>query len=85
MNWHVYIVECRDGTLYTGVARDLDARIEVHNSGKGAKYTRSRRPVALVYAEPAEDRGVAQQREYVIRKLKLADKVALIRGHQRSE
>lgn len=76
--WHVYILECRDGTLYTGVAKDLDARIAVHNDGKGAKYTRSRRPVALVYAESANDRSSAQQREYAIRHLRLTDKQALI-------
>jgi len=81
LSWHVYIVECGDGTHYTGVAKDLAARIALHNSGKGAKYTRSRRPVALVYAEQAEDRGAAQQREYSIKQLKLCDKMALIRGH----
>src|SRR5918993_1187276 len=56
-NWHVYIVRCADRTLYTGVAKDLPARIAAHNGGRGAKYTRQRLPVKLVYAEPALDRG----------------------------
>jgi len=57
--WHVYIVRCADRTLYTGVAKDLPDRIAVHNSGRGAKYTRQRLPVKLVYSEAAADRGAA--------------------------
>ena len=67
--WHVYIVRCADRTLYTGVARDLAARIEAHNEGRGAKYTRSRRPVKLVYQEPAADRSAALRREHAIKRL----------------
>lgn len=66
--WVVYVVECRDGTLYTGVARDLAARLRAHNAGKGARYTRGRRPVALRYWEPHATRGEAQRREAEIRR-----------------
>src|SRR5690606_7797478 len=61
--WSVYIVRCADGTLYTGISTDVAARIAAHNRGSGAKYTRSRMPVELVYQEPAFDRGAAQKRE----------------------
>ena len=67
--WHVYIVRCADRTLYTGVARDLAARVAAHNAGRGAKYTRSRLPVELVYREPAEDRGAALRREIQIKRM----------------
>ena len=77
--WHVYIVRCADRTLYTGVARDLAARIEAHNEGRGAKYTRSRRPVKLVYQEPAADRSAALRREHAIKRLTRAEKEALTR------
>jgi len=69
VTWHVYIVRCSDRTLYTGVARDLEARIEQHNAGRGAKYTRGRRPVELVYWEPAVDRSAALRRESTIKRL----------------
>lgn len=69
VTWWVYIVRCSDRTLYTGVARDLDARIEQHNAGRGAKYTRGRRPVELVYREPAADRSAALRRESAIKRL----------------
>jgi len=78
--WQVYIVRCADGSLYTGIARDLDRRIAEHNSdkGQGASYTRSRRPVRLVYREPAENRSAASKREYQIKQLSRAEKLALI-------
>lgn len=75
--WHVYIVRCRDRTLYTGVAKDLDARVAAHNAGRGAKYTRSRRPVRLVYRETAADRGQALRREHEIKRMTRAAKSAL--------
>jgi putative endonuclease len=65
----VYIVECTDGSLYTGVARDLGARLEQHNRGAGARYTRGRGPVRLVYAEPVPDRSRALRREYAIKRM----------------
>ena len=58
-NWHVYIVRCADASLYTGIAKDIDARIALHNVGRGAKYTRARLPVVLVYQEAAIDRSAA--------------------------
>lgn len=79
MNWSVYIVRCNDDTFYTGVAKDLERRLEQHNHGRsGAKYTRARRPVKLVYHEIAADRSAAQQREYQIRKLSVVQKRQLI-------
>ena len=67
--WHVYMVRCSDGTLYTGITKDLDKRVKAHNSAKnGARYTRSRRPVKLVYAEQAESKSAAARLEYQIRK-----------------
>jgi len=79
MSYYVYMVECADGTLYTGIAKDLQRRIEEHNhSHKGAKYTKTRRPVALVYTEECEDRSTASKREYAIKKLSREQKLALL-------
>ena len=78
MAWHVYIIECSDGSLYTGITNDLDKRITAHNDGRGAKYTKSRRPVRLRYSEPAADRKNASQREYAIKSLRKAEKMRLI-------
>ncbi|MGL5069526.1 MAG: GIY-YIG nuclease family protein [Sarcina sp.] len=75
---YVYILECADGTLYTGWTNDLEKRVRVHNSGKGAKYTRARLPVKLVYNEEFEDKISAQKREYAIKKMKRSDKLKLI-------
>ena len=77
-DWRVYIVECADTTLYTGVARNVTARIKVHNSGNGAKYTRGRLPVKLLYQEPCANRSIAQQREAEIKALSRADKLAMV-------
>jgi len=77
--WHVYIVRCSDKTYYTGITTDLSRRIEEHNScRKGAQYTRSRRPVQLVYFEYAPSRSIAAGREYQIKKLTAAGKRQLI-------
>lgn len=73
-SWYVYIVRCNDASLYTGVAKDLERRIGQHNAGTGAKYTRSRLPVTLVYSEPAADRGAALRREIEIKRLPAASK-----------
>lgn len=67
--WYVYVLQCADGTLYTGVARDVAARLKAHNAGRGARYTRGRLPVTLVYSEEASGRGAAQEREYRIKRL----------------
>ena len=78
MYWSVYMVRCADGSYYTGIAKDLDARIDVHNQGKGAKYTRSRLPVTLVYTELAPDRSTASQREHAIKQLSRESKEKLM-------
>ena len=78
MTWHVYIIECNDGSLYTGITNDLDKRITAHNAGVGAKYTKSRRPVHLLYSEPVPDRKQASQREYAIKSLHKSAKIDLI-------
>ena len=78
--YYVYMVKCADDTLYTGIATELDRRIEEHNtSDKGAKYTRVRRPVKLVYSEKYPDRSTASKREYEIKKkITRVEKLALI-------
>lgn len=76
--WYVYILQCADDTLYTGVATDVGARLATHNAGKGAKYTRGRLPVLLLYQERADDRSAALRREHAIKQLRAADKRALI-------
>ena len=74
----VYIVLCADATYYTGIAVDVDARVAQHNAGKGAKYTRSRRPVECVYREQCEDKSAALRREIAVKRLSHAEKEALI-------
>ena len=77
---YVYIVRCADGTLYTGYARDPQARETAHNSGRGARYTAGRRPVALIYVEPCHSRGQALQREREIKQWPRHKKEALCYG-----
>src|SRR5262245_9123271 len=77
----VYIVRCADGTLYTGLARDPQARAAVHNSGKGAKYTRARLPVSLVYSEPCDTLSAALKRERQVKLWRHAMKEALVAGN----
>ena len=74
----VYIVRCADGTLYTGYARDPKARVKVHNTGRGARYTAGRRPVRLVYSESFESVGDALRREYALKQRSRAQKELLI-------
>lgn len=78
--YYVYIVKCADETLYTGIATQLDRRVDEHNSSdKGAKYTRTRRPVTLMYSEKYLDRSSASKREYKIKKkMNRVEKLALI-------
>ena len=77
--WFVYMVCCADATLYTGITTDLDKRIKQHNSSKyGAKYTRSRQPVSLVYFEQLANRSLASKREYEIKRLTTQEKHLLI-------
>ena len=75
---YVYILKCKDESLYTGWTTNLDNRIKTHNSGKGAKYTRARLPVELVYFEEFEDKIEAMKREYVIKQLTREKKLELI-------
>jgi putative endonuclease len=79
-DWSVYIVQCADQTLYTGIAKNIVQRIAQHNAGNGAAYTRARRPVVLVHQEPAPDRGAALRREAAIKRLPVAAKRALAGG-----
>lgn len=76
--WIVYILRCGDGSLYTGCTNDLPRRLEAHRSGRGAKYTRSRPPVTLVYREEAPDRSAALRREAAIKRLTRRQKLVLI-------
>lgn len=76
--WYVYILRCKDGTLYTGMTDDVARRAEVHNSGKGAKYTRGRTPVKVVYTEECESYSAALKREYAIKQLTRQEKLEMI-------
>ncbi len=76
--WYVYIVSCADESLYTGIALDIEARIASHNAGRGARYTRSRLPVRLVYSETAASRSAALRREHAIKRLTRRQKQRLI-------
>ena len=75
---YVYILECADKTLYTGWTNNLKKRIETHSKGKGAKYTRGRLPVTLVYYEEFQDKILAQKREYAIKQMPRRDKIKLV-------
>lgn len=76
-SWYTYIVRCGDQTLYTGITTDPKKRLAVHNSGRGAKYTRSRLPVSLVHCEEFPSRSAAARREYQIKKMEAGEKQEL--------
>jgi putative endonuclease len=79
MSWYTYIIRCADNTLYTGITIDLERRVGEHNSDdKGAKYTRGRQPVELVYSETFPDRAKASSREAAIKKMRAGEKRALL-------
>jgi putative endonuclease len=79
MAYYLYILKCADGTLYTGITTDLKRRIGEHNDGKiGAKYTRTRRPVEVIYSKRFKDRSLASIAEAVMKKLSRAEKIALV-------
>lgn len=79
-DWFVYILECSDKTLYTGITTNIEKRVAQHNNGKeGAKYTRVRRPVKCVYSESKKNRSEASKREHAIKKLTRLEKVKLIK------
>lgn len=82
MGWFVYILRCGDGTLYTGVTDNVPRRLAAHRAGKGAKYTRGRGPLALVYQEPQPDKSAALRREWQIKKLSRAEKLRLVEKSQ---
>ncbi len=77
MRYFVYVLLCRDNTLYTGWTTDLIERLGKHNGGKGAKYTRSRRPVCIVYAEEMKSKSDAMKEEYRIKQLSREEKIKL--------
>ncbi len=76
--WWVYVLECGDRSLYTGITNDLEQRLERHQQGKGAAYTRSHLPVRLIYREKARGKGAALSREAAIKKLSRSEKLALV-------
>lgn len=76
---YTYILECKDQTLYTGYTTDLERRLKVHNDGKGAKYTKIRRPVKLVYHEEFDNKSEALKREYALKQLSRKQKLLLIK------
>ncbi|MBR5917349.1 MAG: GIY-YIG nuclease family protein [Lachnospiraceae bacterium] len=79
-NYYIYILECADNTLYTGYTNDLENRLKAHNEGKGAKYTKSRLPVKLVYSETFDDKKEAMSREWFIKhRLTREEKLELIK------
>ena len=78
MVWYVYVLRCGDGSLYTGITNDLTRRLQAHRSGRGAKYTKGRGPLTLVYAEKQQDRSAASRREYAIKHLTRSEKEILL-------
>jgi putative endonuclease len=84
--YHLYIVTCADGTLYTGIATDLERRLREHNEGAaGAKYTRTRRPVLLSWSTSFEDRSLASREEYRIKQLSRTQKLALVKESRKKK
>ena len=80
-----YVLECADGSFYAGYTNDLDKRIHVHNSGKGAKYTRARLPVSCIYSETYETKTLAMKAEYAFKQLRKADKINYMTNEERGE
>lgn len=76
--WYLYILECKDGTLYTGITDDISRRVAQHNAGKGAKYTRGRGPVKLLYQEECGSHSDASKREYTVHRMTRQEKLELI-------
>ncbi|MDG2061929.1 MAG: GIY-YIG nuclease family protein [SAR86 cluster bacterium] len=80
MCWHLYILECKDRTLYTGITNNLEKRLLAHTNGSGAKYTKGRGPFKLLYQELCKDRGSALKREIFVKTLTKKEKLKLIRS-----
>lgn len=76
--WHLYLLRCGDGTLYCGIALDVAARLKRHQEGKGAKYTRGRGPLELVYEEACGTKSLALQRERIVKRMPRAAKLGLV-------
>ena len=76
--WHVYLLRCADGTLYTGITTDVSRRVKQHNAGTASRYTRSRRPVVLLYHKRVTDQSAALKREIAIKKLSREEKESLV-------
>lgn len=76
--WFIYILKCEGGSLYTGIARDVEKRFAAHKKGKGGKYTRSHHPIEVVYTEKVETKGAALKREIEIKKWSRVDKVKFL-------
>jgi putative endonuclease len=85
MPWFLYLIECSDGSLYTGIATDVDARFEKHLNGTGARYTRSRKPVRVLVSFELEGRSQASRAEYWVKRLSATEKWALIAGKRTLE
>ena len=79
--WHLYILRCKDGTLYTGITTDVDKRFAAHNSGKGAKYTRGRGPLTLLYREECGDHSAALKRELEMKALSRQEKEEFLKNN----
>lgn len=80
LSWFVYILHCADNSYYIGITPDIEKRLTLHNSGKGAKYTRGRIPVTLLYSEQFENKSQASKREHELKKLTRKEKEELIKG-----
>ena len=78
---YMYVLRCQDGTLYTGYTTDLDKRVATHNAGRGAKYTRSRRPVTLIYSEHYPSKSQAMRAESLFKRKKRQEKLNYIQAH----
>jgi putative endonuclease len=85
MPWFLYLLECADGSLYTGIATDVEARFEKHLNGTGARYTRSRKPLRVLVSFELEGRSAASRAEYWVKRLTAAEKRALIAGEKTLE
>lgn len=83
MPWFVYILRCADGTLYTGITPDVEARLEAHRKGTGARYTRGRSPLTLAYCEETPGRSEALKREWALKRLSRSAKLALCEAWER--
>jgi len=81
IKWHLYILNCRDNTLYTGITTDLERRVQQHNKGTASRYTRSRLPVTLVYHEPCRGRSQALKKEYALKQLSRTEKRDYIKNN----